>query len=39
MFDAGFVPEFMTPTVVNARIKSDMAKFQKIAADAKIDIE
>lgn len=39
MFDAGFVPEFMTPTVVNARIKNDMAKFHKIAVDAKIEIE
>ncbi|WP_159589318.1 Bug family tripartite tricarboxylate transporter substrate binding protein [Hydrogenophaga sp. BPS33] len=39
MFDAGFVPEFMTPTEVNARIKSDMSKFQKIAADAKIHID
>lgn len=39
MFDAGFVPEFMTPAVVNERIKNDMAKFQKIATNAKIEIE
>lgn len=39
MFDAGFVPEFMTPSVVNERIKTDMTKFQKIASTAKIEIE
>lgn len=39
MFDAGFVPEFVPPQTVNARIQSDMAKFGKIAADAGIKIE
>ena len=39
MFDAGFVPDFMAPAEVNARIKSDMVKFQKIATDAKIHID
>lgn len=39
MFEAGFVPEFLAPAEVNARIKSDMAKFQKIATDAKIHID
>lgn len=39
MFEAGFVPDFLAPAEVNARIKSDMAKFQKIATDAKIHID
>ncbi|CAM5793311.1 Bug family tripartite tricarboxylate transporter substrate binding protein [Ottowia pentelensis] len=39
MFDSGFVPSFMTPDEVNARIKSDMVSFKKIATDAKIEIQ
>jgi len=39
MFDAGFVPDYVAPAAVNARIASDMAKFHKIAAEAKIEID
>jgi tripartite-type tricarboxylate transporter receptor subunit TctC len=39
VFDAGFVPEYIAPAQVNARIQSDMAKFRKIASDAKLDLE
>jgi tripartite-type tricarboxylate transporter receptor subunit TctC len=39
MFDAGFVPEYQPPAAVTARIQSDMAKFRKIATDAKLDLE
>jgi tripartite-type tricarboxylate transporter receptor subunit TctC len=39
MFDAGFVPEYLPPAEVNTRIKGDMAKFRKIAAEAKLDLE
>ncbi len=39
MFDAGFVPEFVPPMDTNARIQKDMAKYRKIAADARIEIE
>lgn len=39
MFEAGFVPEFMAPEQVKERIRTDMAKFRKIATDAGIDIE
>lgn len=39
MFDAGFVPAFVTPADLMARMKVDMAKFRKIATDAKLDLE
>lgn len=39
MFEAGFVPEYTPPAAVNARITADMAKFRKIATDAKLDLE
>lgn len=39
MFDAGFVPEFVPPPELIGRMKADMIKFHKIAADAKLDLE
>lgn len=39
MFDAGFVPEYIAPPQVQARIQADMGKFRKIAADAKLELE
>ena len=39
MFDAGFVPEFVAPANVHGRIQADMAKFRKIATEAKLDLE
>lgn len=39
MFDSGFVPEYLPPAAVTARIQGDMAKFRKIAADAKLELE
>lgn len=39
MFDAGFVPEYVAPATVQTRIQGDMAKFRKIATDAKLDLE
>jgi tripartite-type tricarboxylate transporter receptor subunit TctC len=39
MFDAGFVPAFVPPADLVARMGVDMAKFRKIATDAKLDLE
>jgi tripartite-type tricarboxylate transporter receptor subunit TctC len=39
MFDAGFVPEYLAPAAVQQRIQGDMAKFHKIATDARLDLE
>lgn len=39
MFDSGFVPEFVPPAQLEKRIRGDMVKFRKLAADAGIEIE
>jgi len=39
MFDAGFVPEYVAPPEVDARIGRDMATFRRIAADAGLALE
>lgn len=39
MFDAGFVPQYVAPAALSARVQQDMAKFRKIAVDARLDLE
>lgn len=39
MFDAGFVPDFVAPAELSARMRADMAKFRRIATDARLDLE
>jgi tripartite-type tricarboxylate transporter receptor subunit TctC len=39
MFDAGFVPEFVPPAELTARMQRDMAKFRKIAQEARLEFD
>lgn len=39
MFDSGFVPEFVVPADLVQRMQRDMAKFKRIATEAKLDLE